>query len=208
MDAPPTADVEATVRLKKKFSINGEFVVGLVGRITDFKGQHLLLHAIDKLKVEGIIVNAIIVGEPFDTAYMDRLKSFVAEKNLFEQVQFLDFYPRPYELMSCFDALVLTTKRETFGLVLIEAMHCGIPVIGSNAGGVPEIIDDGVTGLLFESWNVNSLAEALKRLYSDKNLRNRIATMGREKARGKFNANVQYRKVFQTMLGLYKDSSL
>jgi glycosyltransferase involved in cell wall biosynthesis len=142
VDAPPTVDVETTARLKKKLSINGEFVVGLVGRITDFKGQHLLLYAIDKLRDDGIIVNAIIVGEPFDAAYMDKLKIFTAEKNLTEQVRFLNFYPKPYELMSCFDALVLTTKRETFGLVLIEAMQgecrkllmTGLPVCCLNPG--------------------------------------------------------------------------
>jgi glycosyltransferase involved in cell wall biosynthesis len=103
--------------------------------------------------------------------------------------------------MSCFDALVLTTKLETFGLVLIEAMHSGIPVIGSNAGGVPEIIDNEVTGLLFESWNANSLAEALKRLYTDREFGNKIAIMGRQKAQKIFDAKIQYQKVFQTMCG-------
>jgi glycosyltransferase involved in cell wall biosynthesis len=208
VDASPHVDVETTVRLKKKFSINDEFVVGLVGRVTDFKGQHLLLHAIDKLRVEGIKISGIIVGEPFDPTYLDKLKNFVAEKNLTEQVRFLDFYPRSYELMSCFDVLVLTTKRETFGLVLIEAMHSGIPVIGSDAGGVPEIIDNEVNGLLFESWNANSLAEALKRLYKDRELLNKIAIMGRQKARKKFDATIQYQKVFQSMYELYIGSVL
>ena len=208
VNASPNVDVETTARLKKKFSINDEFVVGLVGRITDFKGQHLLLYAIDKLRVEGIKISGIIVGEPFDPTYLDKLKNFVAEKNLTEQVRFLDFYPRPYELMSCFDVLALTTKRETFGLVLIEAMHSEIPVIGSDAGGVPEIIDNEVNGLLFESWNANSLAEALKRLYKDRELLNKIAIMGRQKARKKFDATIQYQKVFQSMYELYIGSVL
>jgi glycosyltransferase involved in cell wall biosynthesis len=201
VDAPPNVDSDSISRLKKKFSIHGEFVVGLMGRITDFKGQHLLLYAIDKLRVEGINISAIIVGEQFDPRYLDKLKTIVVERNLAKQVQFLDFHSRPNELMSCFDALVLTTKLETFGLVLIEAMHSGIPVIGSNAGGVPEIIDNEVTGLLFESWNANSLAEALKRLYTDREFGNKIAIMGRQKAQKIFDAKIQYQKVFQTMCG-------
>lgn len=196
----PTEVKSATIKeLKAKFSIEGKFVVGLIGRISEFKGQHLLLEAIDKLRSEAITINAVIVGEAFDTKYLKKLKVFVKEKNLTNQVKFLDFYSKPYELMSCFNALVLTTKIETFGLVLVEAMHCGIPVIGSNAGGVPEIIEDGVTGLLFESLNSQSLGAALKRIFTDEKLRNRIARMGKEKARKEFDAKIQYQKVFQVM---------
>ncbi len=196
---PPEINKADIVKLKKQFAISGEFVVGLVGRISEFKGQHLLLESVNNLKVKGVFINVVIVGEPFDLKYFNKLKNFVDENNLSEQVKFLDFHPNPYELMNCFDTLVLTTKRETFGLVLIEAMHCGIPVIGSNAGGVPEIIDGGITGLLFESGNAESLSDEIIKLYNDKKFRQNIASNGREKAIKKFNAELQYEKVFQVL---------
>lgn len=196
--APPPIDPEATAGLKRELGIGEEFVVGLLGRISEFKGQRLLLEALHRLNREGIRLHALIVGEAFEPEYLTGLQQFVQENGLAGQVQFRDFHPRPYELMACLDALALTTKRETFGLVLIEAMQVGIPVIGSDAGGVPEIIEHGQTGLLFESWNAASLAQALKRLYLDPDLRKRIAAAGKRKARENFDLEKQYQKVLQT----------
>lgn len=196
--APPQVSAETIARLKKELGIADEFVAGLLGRISEFKGQHLLLEALHLLNREGIRLHALIVGEAFEPEYLTGLHRFVQENGLAGQVRFRDFYPRPYELMACLNALTLTTKRETFGLVLIEAMQAGIPVIGSDAGGVPEIIEHEQTGLLFESWNAASLAQALKRLYLDADLRKRIAAAGQRKAREHFNLENQYQKVLQT----------
>ncbi len=201
--APPPVDPEATAGLKRELGIGEEFVVGLLGRISEFKGQRLLLEALHRLNRERIRLHALIVGEAFEPEYLNGLQQFVQVNGLGEQVRFRDFHPRPYELMACLDALALTTKRETFGLVLIEAMQVGIPVIGSNAGGVPEIIDHEQTGLLFESWNAASLAQALKRLYLDPDLRKRIAAAGQRKARENFDLEKQYQKVLQTFRELH-----
>ena len=104
--------------------------------------------------------------------------------------------------MTCFDVIVLTTKNETFGLVLIEAMLAGIAVIGSNAGGVPEIIDHEQTGLLFETWNVKSLATAIKRLVQNAELRASLARAGQQKARAQFNLDIQYQKFYDVIKGV------
>lgn len=197
-EAPPAVVAERTAQLREQFGMKGKFTVGLLGRITEFKGQHLLIEAVEKLKRENIKIHAYIIGEAFEQAYSGKLKAYVAQHNLQEQVHFRDFYENPFELITCFDTLVLTTKRETFGLVLIEGMHAGIPVIGSNEGGVPEIIDHEETGLLFESWNSDSLAEAIKRTYKDTELRKKLGAAGQEKARREFDADTQYQKVLQT----------
>jgi glycosyltransferase involved in cell wall biosynthesis len=126
----------------------------------------------------------------------------VAEKKLTDQIHFLDFYEPAIELMSCFDTVVLTTKNETFGLVLIEAMQAGVAVIGSNAGGVPEIIDHNKTGLLFESWNSDSLAKAIRLLYENKDLRHRLAEAGKKKAQSHFQLETQYGKVLEVFTHL------
>lgn len=200
--APPAVAAERTAQLREQFRMKGEFTVGLLGRITEFKGQHLLIQAVEKLKRENIEIHAYIIGEAFEKEYFDKLKAYVAQHNLQEQIHFMDFYENPFELITCFDALALTTKRETFGLVLIEGMHAGIPVIGSNEGGVPEIIEHEKTGLLFESWNSDSLAESIKRIYNDEELRKKIGAAGQKKARREFNADAQYQKVLQTFFRL------
>ncbi len=195
---PAEVTAERTDALKKQLHIEGEFTIGLLGRISEYKGQHLLIEAVEKLRAEGIIVQAWIVGAAFEPAYLQKLKEMVHEKKLDTQIHFMDFYEPAMELMSCFDVVVLTTRNETFGLVLVEAMQAGVAVIGSNAGGVPEIIDHRETGLLFESWNSTSLANAIKELYQDKSFRQRLAEAGRKKARTTFYLETQYCKVVET----------
>ena len=190
---------ERIEKLREELNIRGDFTIALLGRLSEYKGQHLLIEAVRKLKEEGIRINAWIVGAAFEPDYKKRLKNMIAESQLAEQVHFMDFYPNPIELMSCFDTVVLTTKNETFGLVLIEAMHAGIAVIGSDAGGVPEIIDHEKTGLLFESWNSQALASAIKELYQNSQLRGEMAKAGQVKAGQKFDLESQYQKFLGTL---------
>ena len=192
---PAGVTAERTAALKQKLNISGDFTIGLLGRISEYKGQHLLIEAVEKLRMEGILVQAWIVGAAFEQSYLEKMKQMVAEKKLIDQIHFLDFYEPAIELMSCFDTVVLTTKNETFGLVLIEAMQAGVAVIGSNSGGVPEIIDHEKTGLLFETWNSRALADAIKRLCLDRNFRKSIAEKGQKKAQAQFNLETQYNKV-------------
>ena len=185
--------------LRKRFHLTDPFTIGLFGRITEFKGQHILIEAVNKLKNEGLALKVVIVGHSMDPAYLDRLKQVVANKKLQNEIIFIGFYQDPTALMQCVDILVLTTIRETFGLVLIEGMHAGVPVIGSDAGGVPEIIDHGITGMLFQSENAESLANSIKKLYGDQELRSRIAAEGKKKAEQYFNAETQYNKVIKCL---------
>ena len=78
-------------------------------------------------------------------------------------------------------------------------------MIGSNAGGVPEIIDHGKTGLLFDTWNSDSLAVAIRLLYSDKNLRRRLAEAGQKKGQTQFQLETQYGKVLEVFRRLQTD---
>jgi glycosyltransferase involved in cell wall biosynthesis len=192
---PGGVTAERTTALKKKLNISGEFNIGLLGRISEYKGQHLLIEAMEKLRKEGIFAQAWIVGAAFEQDYLEKLKKMVTEKKLIDQIHFMDFYEPAIELMSCFDTVVLTTKNETFGLVLVEAMQAGVAVIGSNAGGVPEIIDHEKTGLLFDTWNSDSLSEAIRLLYKHQDLRHRLAEAGKKKAQIQFQLEIQYGKV-------------
>jgi glycosyltransferase involved in cell wall biosynthesis len=195
----PEIAPQHTKDLKKRLKIQGDFTIGLLGRISEYKGQQILIQAVEILKNQGVYVKAWIIGEAFEKEYKSKLESMVLEKGLSDQIYFMNFYEKPIELMSCFDTVVLTTKNETFGLVLIEAMHAGVAVIGSDAGGVPEIIDHEKTGLLFESWNAAALAKSIKRLVIDSDLRIKLARGGQIKAREKFNLEKQYQKVLDTI---------
>jgi glycosyltransferase involved in cell wall biosynthesis len=169
---------------------SGPFQLGLFGRVEPAKGQHLLVEALERLGRPDI--HAAIVGHVMDPAYRRRLAQQVAAAGMADRVRFHDFVPDPMACMQAFDAVVLTTENETFGLVLPEAMRCGVAVIGSDAGGVREIIDDGRTGLLFRPGDAASLAEGIGRLYDDAALRSRLAAAGRARAARTFDRDTQF----------------
>ncbi len=201
--APPRILDEAErARLREQAGIEpGRFVAGLFGQFMERKGQHLLLEALAALKREGIEITAFFAGHVDDPAYLARLREQARELNIAEQVRFSEFVKVPQDWMQICDCVVLTTYEETFGLVLIEAMSVGRPVIGSDKGGVTEIIDDGETGLLFESRNAESLAAKLSLLYGDRRRAQALGEAGRRKAEQKFSLTGHYEALEQYMRG-------
>lgn len=190
----------ATARLKKGFS-SDDFVVGLFGRLEDGKGQHLLIKALSRASNNKQNIKALIVGHEMDTGYLDTLKELAASYGVSNRIVFNDFVNNPQELMQLCDCLCLTTYEETFGLVLPEAMRAGIAVIGSDKGGVPEIIDHETTGLLFESKNEESLYQQISRLYGNPELKASLATQGKLKADNIFDNDTHFSHLETILLG-------
>lgn len=183
--APPPTFLEESARrvLRAELGVNEEtFLVGLIGRIKHYKGQHLLVEAIARALAEGEDVAALIVGHAMEPEYLEGLKQQVAEKGWGERILFRDFVEQPQLLMQACDTVALTTVEETFGLVLVEAMRAGVAVVGSDRGGVPEIIDHEKTGLLFRSTDADDLYRQLQRLWQDRGFCAELAAAGKVKA--------------------------
>jgi glycosyltransferase involved in cell wall biosynthesis len=156
--------------------------IACFGRMEPYKGQHILVNAAESLLSQGLDISVTIVGHVMDKAYAEKLKTGVADRRLTSHIQFIDFVDNPIELMGCFDIVVLTTLRETFGLVLVEAMRAGVAVIGTNAGGVPDIIEHDQSGLLTEPGSVSDLAGAIRQLYDEPDRLSRLAAAGKARA--------------------------
>ncbi|MDD2790477.1 MAG: glycosyltransferase family 4 protein [Sulfurimonas sp.] len=192
-DKPEMLDDDAAQKLKMELGFKDEiFNIGMVGRINEAKGQHLLIKSVDLLVKKGLQVSAYFVGHAMEASYLEMLQKDVKERGIAEHIHFLGFMKNPHHFYQICDAVVLASKRETFGLVLIEAMQVGTAVIGANSGGVVEIIDDGETGLLFESQNYESLAEAIEKLINDKKLLEEISNAGQKKCAEKFSNEKQF----------------
>ena len=176
-----------------------DFIIGLFGRLEDQKGQHLLIKAIAQAKQKDIDLKAIIVGHEMDKGYTDELKKLAEDLAVADNILFMGFVENPQQIMQLCDCLLLATYMETFGLVLPEAMRCGIAVIGSNAGGVPEIIDHDKTGLLFEPKNVDDLEKQITTLVKDREKCHQLALAGKQKADSIFN-NEQHFSQLQALL--------
>lgn len=164
-----------------------DFIIGLLGRLEHGKGQHLLIEALAMAKNDGLEPRALIVGHEMNPGYRAELQKQADAMNVGGSVVFKDFVSEPQKLMQLCDCIALTSKEETFGLVLPEAMRCGVAVIGSNRGGVPEIISHEKTGLLFETWDPSSLYKQISHLYTDPDFKSMIAKNGEHAADVQFN---------------------
>lgn len=145
---------------RKKLNLPENLLIfGLIGRFDPLKGQVLVLEAVSKLPYKNIGV--CFLGEPTKEAgsdYLELMQEICLKHKLEEKVFIRPFRKDIGTFFSAIDAFVMASKAETFGMVAIESMAFGIPVIASNAGGSPEILDFGKFGLLFESLNAESLA--------------------------------------------------
>jgi len=145
-------------------------VIGLVGRITPWKGQHIFIQAASLVKKRFAGARFQIVGGALfnEAQYEMQVRELATKLGLAEAVEFLGFREDVPELISRMDMLVhASTTGEPFGQVIIEGMAARKPLVATNGGGVPEIVVDGVTGLLVPMGNVNAMADAICKLLED-----------------------------------------
>jgi glycosyltransferase involved in cell wall biosynthesis len=153
-------------------------VVGTVGRLTRDKGIETLLRAVASLEGRHEELWTLIVGDGPD---LDRLRQLAAEHLIADRVVFADFVEEPYALLATMDIFALPTLMESFGMAAVEAMAAGLPVVASNVGGVPEVIDDDIDGMLVAPGQPAALAAVLGCLIADPRLR---ARLGADAAQG------------------------
>ena len=187
-------DMGIVAKLQKKYKANGEFIVGIVGRIEESKGQHKVIEAIQKLK--DLNIKALIVGSAMEASYLDALKLRVKDIGLEEKIAFTGFTKNVHEYMQIFDVNVLATENETFGLVVIEAMVNKVPMIATNKGGPLEIIENGVDGLFFDGRS-SDLAKKIKLLYTDNEVLHQIKENAVLKVKDKFDFEKQFNKLYE-----------
>ena len=191
--------------VKSQFGIPDDaFVVGCIGRFDPQKDQSTLIEAFAAAKLPP---NSILVlaGDPTPgyAGYAEELGRKVTELGIASRVIFLPFTQHVSRLFPCFDIFVMPSRSETFGLVVIEAMASGIPVIATEAGGVPEIIENGRTGLLFQPGDKEALSGHLEQLAASQNLREQYSTQGRQTALERFDYKRQSEKFFDVCREAY-----
>ncbi len=142
-----------------------------VGTLHQRKGYRYLIEAISKLPEQ----NVKIAGEGPERAKLEKL---IKNLNLVNRVELLGYRDDITKLMSEAEVFVLPSLKEAFGLVILEAMQAGTPVISTRAGGVPEIITNGENGLLVEAGDSQQLTEAIKKVLLKRDLSNKLSKSG------------------------------
>jgi len=199
--------------LLSKFNLEEEDYVLFVGRISPEKGVHLLLKAFSHIAQESVHVKLAIVGpftgsfsaseaSPYARTIVEYAKRRIPGRVIFTGAVNRDelrvLYSNAY-------LLVLPSLAEAFGMVLIEAMASGIPPLGSTAGGIPDVIIDGVNGLLFKKGDWKDLAMKMLTLINDESLRNKLAAKARETAIEKYSWQVIALKIIKVLYQLLND---
>lgn len=199
-DSPLSAeDVSA---LRRAYGIAPDApVLALVGRISELKGQRELLVALPLIRKRHPRVHLVLAGASptWASSYEAELRSIVKRFNLGPCISLVGFKENIREIYAMADLLVVPSQREAFGRVVVEAMLSGLPVVATAVGGIPEIIDDGVTGVLLKSRSPEILAEAIRRLLDDPARMRAIGERGRQIASSRFPMSVMLARIQQVI---------
>jgi glycosyltransferase involved in cell wall biosynthesis len=150
------------VSLMERLKRDNKFVIGFVGYIEALKGVKTLLYAFSLLNKERNNIILVFVG---NGSMKKNLEEFVKLKNLDDKVIFTGWVKNPLDYMQYFDVLVLPSLYEGCPSVILEAFSLGIPVLGSKAGGIPELLK--YEELLFQPLNYCELANKLRMLFNN-----------------------------------------
>jgi D-inositol-3-phosphate glycosyltransferase len=171
--------------MRRRLGFDHRPVVLYVGRLEPIKGLDTLCDAVATLHAGGVPAELLVVGGDSDESpagHEAHLRRRIHALGLTSHVRFLG--PQPQEVLRGYyvaaDVTVLPSYYESFGMVVLEAMACGSPVVGSRVGGLTTTVRDRVTGYLVPEGDVGALAQRLADLLADPDLRERL---GREGAR-------------------------
>lgn len=161
---------------------NGKVIL-CVAELSPRKGQKYLIEAVRMLSPEFPNVKLVFIGEGPSRKHYENLAH-----PLEDRVLFLGHRKEIAKFMAASDIFVLPSVREAFGLVLLEASISGVPVIATNVGGIPEIIEDSKTGLLVAPEDSKKLASAIRLLLTDRDLGQKLARGASQRIETRFRA--------------------
>lgn len=169
-----------------------KYVVGCVGNLAEHKGQAFLVRAFQKVLKEEPNAILLIVGEGLSRPALEKL---VQKFDLSGSVILIGYDSRAKEIIAGLDLLVLPSWSETFGMVLLEAMLAGVPVVATRVGGIPEVIEHGLNGLLVEYGDEQGLASAILKVLKDETLQSRFIAEGKRIVQEQFSIKTQVRAI-------------
>jgi glycosyltransferase involved in cell wall biosynthesis len=209
------SEIQAATQLKDHLGLMPENKIILTAtriirgkrNILQEKGVINLIQAFSRFSSRHPLVKLLIaIGKPpenlkeeFDLAY-EMLQGYIKLHDVEKQTILKKF--KLHEMPDVYkgsDIFVLPSENETFGQVFIEAMSCGVPVIGTKVGGIPEIISDSYNGYLVPPDDSSILAQKIEKLMNDLEMRERFISAGKKTVRERFTANQQF-SAFNTML--------
>jgi glycosyltransferase involved in cell wall biosynthesis len=185
-------------------------LLGTIGHFASLKGYEELMAAAKGLVGRGYDIKVVLVGDDIyrhSRSYKEKLLSLVGSAGLRDRVIFTGFREDIPELLASFDIFVLPSRSEGFGRVNLEAMAMARPVISTNIGGIPEVVLDGITGILVPPGDSEALSRAITVLLDDPHLRDCMGRAGRRRVEKHFSLQTHVRRIqeiYDRILGRVK----
>jgi glycosyltransferase involved in cell wall biosynthesis len=178
-------------------------LVGMVANVRQSKGYEFYVKACAKVCKDDPHVTFLAIGDVNEQLAVP-IKALHAQLSLGDRLRFLGFRSDVSEILKQLDIFVLASTSEGMPLSILEAMAAGNPVVASNCGGIPEMLDDGRTGLLVPPADPDALSEAISGLLKDSACARRLGQAAREKFFKEFTVDRmidQYERLYVSRLG-------
>ncbi|WP_193755570.1 glycosyltransferase [Psychromonas sp. psych-6C06] len=156
----------SAVRNEFKF-INADFVITAIGHFVEIKGWDVAIDAFAIVNKRMPNTKLLLIGKKTSESFYQKISAQIAGYGLQEQVIIAGNRSDTPEVLKASDIFILPSRSEGTPAALVEAMAVGLPCVATATGGIPEVIEDGVSGLLFERENANELAEKILELASN-----------------------------------------
>ena len=176
VELPPLTG-SSTLRKELKLAPN-DIVVGCVAVMRALKGHRELIDAMAPLIAQRPNLHLVLVGG--GSPLFEEIQAYVAARGMSKRVHLLGMRNDVPNLLEGFDIFALATRKEASGTVFVEAGAAGLPVVGTRVDGVPEMMKEGVSGILVPLDDIPALTEAIDRLVEDPELRRRMGQAGLE----------------------------
>jgi glycosyltransferase involved in cell wall biosynthesis len=179
--------------IRREYSIGrDEKVITIIGRLDGFKGHRYLLEAAKRVLDGSRQVRFLIVG---DGVVRDKLEILAKDLEVAGSVVFCGQKHNVPEFLAASDVVVSASLKESFGRVIVEAMAMAKPVVATNVGGVPEIVQDGKTGILVEPADCDGLASAIISVMDSAETAFKLADEGQKRVRENFSLENHIREI-------------
>jgi glycosyltransferase involved in cell wall biosynthesis len=169
---------------REQFGIpEGVPIIGMVGRISEQKAPDTFIRMAEKISLKLPDAHFMIVG---DGENKDNIERMISNRNLQNIVHITGWVSNPNDYMALFDVGVLLSRWEGFGLVICEYMAAGIPLVSTKTDAIPDLVEDGVNGLLVDIDDEHNAAGAVLRILNDETLRSKLIENGTRVVEEKF----------------------
>lgn len=172
----PVFDLDSNVELPRHF--DGIPIIAYNGRISPEKGFHILVDAVHLLKQTFGKVAVIVLGYALDMQYLKKVQTMIQDYSLGEEFYFAGFVEKVHPWLLKAQLMVLPSLTESLPFSIMDAWNCKLPVVSANVGGIPEILTDGINGLLFKAGETSELAAKISYLIEHPHIRNQLGQRG------------------------------